>query len=99
MAKFVFVYAGGGEMPNDPAVREAGMAAWMAWFGGLGAAVTDGGNPFGTSTSVGATGGGTGATGYSIVEAADLAAAAEMAKGCPILAHGGGVEVHEALSM
>jgi hypothetical protein len=98
MAKFVFIYQGGGEMPDDPAVREAGMAAWMAWFGGLGAAVIDHGNPFGASTTLGS-GTGTGATGYSIVEAADLSAAAEMAKGCPILAHGGAVEVHEALSM
>ncbi len=99
MAKYVFIYKGGGEMPDDPAVREAGMAAWMAWFGGLGAAVVDGGNPFGESTTVGPAGGASGATGYSIVEAADLGAAAEMAKGCPILSHGGAVEVHEALAM
>jgi hypothetical protein len=99
MAKFVFIYTGGGPMSDDAAVREAAMAAWMGWFGGLGAAVTDMGNPFGGSTTVGAAGTGSGATGYSIVEATDLTAAAEMAKGCPIIAHGGAVEVHEALGM
>jgi hypothetical protein len=37
--------------------------------------------------------------GYSIVTADDLAAAAEPAKGCPVLAAGGTVEVYEALDM
>ena len=37
----------------------------------------------------------TGANGYSILAAGDLAAAGEMAKGCPLLSGGGTVEVHE----
>ena len=102
MAKFVFVYSGG-SMPEDEAARAAGMAAWGAWFGALGAAVTDPGNPFGAASTVTASGASdgtaSGVSGYTIVDAADLGAAVELAKGCPLLAHGGNVGVHEALSM
>lgn len=104
MAKFVFTYSGGGEMPATQAERDAVMAAWMSWFGQMGAAVADAGNPFGGGNTVTAAGvvGGTasGVTGYTVVHAADLAAATALAKGCPILqAPNGAVEVHEALEM
>ena len=46
MAKFVYVYTGG-QMAETPAAQEEAMQAWGAWFGTLGDAVTDGGNPFG----------------------------------------------------
>jgi hypothetical protein len=36
-------------------------------------------------------------TGFTIVEAADLEAAIEMARGCPILASGGRIEVGETV--
>ena len=37
--------------------------------------------------------------GYTLIKAKDLAAAAELAKGCPLLARGGGVEVRPVLKM
>ena len=102
MGKFVLAYTGGG----TPASEEEGakvMEAWMGWFGTLGAAIIDGGNPFGPSTAVAADGSITaasaGLTGYSIVSADSLDAAAELAKGCPILSAGGSVEVYEAMDM
>jgi hypothetical protein len=98
MAKYVFVYQGGGGMPETPEEGEKVMAAWMNWFGQLGEAVIDGGNPFGASTTVGG-GNGAALTGYSIVDAADLNAAADMARGCPILGNGGSVGVYEAVAM
>jgi hypothetical protein len=103
MAKFVLAYRGGG-IPETEAEQEATMQAWMGWFGSLGAAVVDGGNPFGASTSRTADGpGGNGApsqlTGYSIVEADDLDAASEIAAGCPVLTAGGSVDVYEAIPM
>ena len=52
------------------------------------ASVTPGGAVSEGSTS--------GATGYSILRADDLAAAIALAQGCPHLAAGGTVEVHEA---
>ena len=103
MAKYVLVYKGGG-MPESEADQKAAMDAWMSWFGGLGDAVIDGGNPFGPSVTVspdGSSSDGTssGVSGYSILNAESLSAAAGLAKGCPILAVDGKVEVFEALDM
>lgn len=102
MAKFVYLYAGG-QMAETPEAQERSMQAWGAWFGALGAAVTDIGNPFGASATVksgGVTSGGTSnAGGYSIVEAASLDDATAKTAGCPILADGGTVEVYEAVPM
>lgn len=103
MANYVLAYKGGG-MPETDAEREAVMAAWGGWFGTLGQAVVDAGNPFGPSKAV-ATGGSvsdgapSGLTGYSIVAADGLDAAAEMAQGCPVLANGGSVEVYETFQI
>ena len=102
MGKFVLAYKGG-STPTSEAEGAKVMEAWMGWFGSLGAAVVDGGNPFGASTAVladGSTGAASaGLTGYSIVTADGLDAAAALAKGCPILAAGGSVEVYEAHDM
>jgi hypothetical protein len=72
MAKFVFAYRGGG-VPQTEAEQKAVMDAWMGWFGAMGAAVVDGGNPFGASTTVRApgakgAGAGSGLSGYSVVQ-------------------------------
>jgi len=94
------VYKGGGGMAQTDAEREKVMAAWGQWFGSLGQAIVDGGNPFGASSSVGSdgsveSGASTGLTGYSILKADDMAAATTMAKGCPVLSDGGTIEVYE----
>ena len=44
MANYVLAYTGGG-MAQTEAEREAAMAAWGAWFGTLGPAIVDAGNP------------------------------------------------------
>lgn len=102
MAKFLVVYKGG-EMGATPEAVEATMTKWMEWFGSMGSAVTDFGNPLGASTALGAGGSRGNATsqltGYSIIEAADLDAAATMAEGCPVLSNGGSLEVYEAMPM
>jgi hypothetical protein len=102
MAKFVYVYLGG-QMAETPEAQQKAMDAWGAWFGTLGAAVTDMGNPFGASATVKSGGSADGGTsrigGYSIVEAESLEDASAKAAGCPVLTGGGTVEVYEALSM
>ena len=102
MAKFVYVYTGG-QSASTPQEQEAVMGKWMAWFGELGSAVKDGGNPFGASATVSPGGaittGEAKAGGYSIIEADSLEAATTLAKGCPGLDGGGAVEVYEALDM
>jgi hypothetical protein len=99
MGKYLLAYRGGG-MPETDEEREAVMAAWGSWFGELGDAIVDPGNPFGGSASVSGDGtaGGTaesGLSGYSVLTAADLATATEHAKGCPVLTRGGSVDVYE----
>jgi hypothetical protein len=104
MAKFLFVYHGG----SRPATKEAQakvMAAWGQWFGSMGKALLDGGNPVGPSSTVRSNGtvakdgGANPASGYSLIEAASLEAALAVAKSCPLLAAGGSVEVAQAMDM
>ena len=99
MSKFVFAYRGGGMATTD-ADREAAMAAWGAWFGKIGGAIVEPGNPFGESTSVGGSGSADSKlTGYTVVNADGLAAAAELLDGCPVLAEGGSVDVYETIEV
>jgi hypothetical protein len=51
VANYVLVFKGGG-MAETEAEQQAVMAAWGEWYGKLGQAVVDGGNPFGPSKSV-----------------------------------------------
>src|SRR4051812_5341445 len=102
MANYVLVYKGG-SMAQTEEGRNAVMAAWGKWFGELGPAVVDGGNPFGPSASVGSDGavkdgGGSGLTGYSILKAENLSEATQKAKGCPVLSSGGSIEVYETFN-
>jgi hypothetical protein len=90
-------------MPETAEAQQAAMNAWMSWFGRLGAAVIDSGNPFSVSAGVAANGtitqgASSGLTGYSLLSADSLAAATEMARGCPILAVDGSVDVYEAFN-
>ena len=103
MATYVLAYTGGSE-PASEEEGQAVMAAWIAWFGSLGDAVVDGGNPFGPATTIAADGtvtegGASGLSGYSIITAADLAAATALAQGCPQLAAGGAIEVYETFDV
>jgi hypothetical protein len=103
MANYLLAYKGGGMAQTD-AEREAAMAAWGSWFQNLGQALVEAGNPFGPSATVSSDGsvgdgGQSGLTGYSVIGAVSLAAATELAKGSPVLAAGGSVEVYEAIEL
>ncbi|MCH2067018.1 YciI family protein [Shimia sp.] len=104
MPKFMFIYHGGGR-PETPEEGEQVMAAWTKWMEGIGEDLVDGGNPAGMSKTVTVhgvahDGGANPVSGYTLVNAADMDAACEIAKGCPILEHGlGTVEVAEAMEM
>jgi len=103
MAKYLLAYSGG-STPETEQEQAAVMQAWTTWFGQLGAAVVDGGNPFGASTSIAADGsvggrGPSGLTGYSILRADSLDAATASAKDCPVLHGGGAVEVYEIVEV
>ncbi len=104
MAKYLFVYHGGGKSESEAEMAEA-LDAWGAWFGSMGAAVIDGGNPVGMSSTVNSDGsraddgGANPASGYSLIEASDLDDAAAKAGGCPILQSGGSIELAECIDM
>lgn len=104
MANYILLYSGG-KMPESPAEQEAVTKDWMAWFGKIGPALVDGGNPFtgkaktiasNGQVSEGAMGGN--ASGYSILKADSLNAAVELAKGCPVLKGGAKIMVYETFN-
>ncbi len=103
MTKYVFAYQGG-DAPQTPQAQEQAMAEWGAWFGTLGDDLVEAGNPFGAAKRIGADGtvadsAASGLTGYSVVSTSSLDAAVSLAKGCPVLAAGGAVDVYEAIEM
>ena len=105
MAKYVLIYHGAGKPPASPEETKAYMNAWGAWFGSLGAAVIDTGNPLGKSSTVKSDGslidggGANPASGYTLIEASSLADAHKKAKGCPVLTSGGTIEIAQAMDM
>ncbi|MCA9928986.1 MAG: hypothetical protein KC419_10930 [Anaerolineales bacterium] len=104
MTNFVLIYTGGGMPESEEKVAEV-MAAWGAWYENLGAAIVDGGNPFGASKSVtdkGVSDGPIGsppATGYTIISADSLDAAVAKVQNHPHLQYGGQVSVYETFQM
>ena len=102
MAKFVYVYSGGGGADTPEAQQEA-TRVWQAWFDTFGDGLVDLGQPFGASSTVRSGGTSEGGTsnlsGYSVVSATSMSDAADKAAGCPILNEGGTVEVYAAIEM
>ena len=90
MASFVFSY----RVPHDykPGSPET-VAAWRDFFSSLGAGLADTGHAAVQSAVLGNIGADTRLGGYSIVTADDLDAAMALAKGCPALGMGAGVEI------
>jgi hypothetical protein len=90
MAKFVFAY----RAPENYTLGSAdAKTAWSGWFAAMGTQVTDIGKPVIEASALGSVGAGTQLGGYSIVTADDLEAAVALAKGCPFIEGGGGIEV------
>lgn len=103
MPKFIYAYKGG-RRADGPVSQDAEMAKWKSWMGGLGKALVEAGGPVGKSYTLSSqgtadNGGADPLFGYSIVEAADVQAALALGKGCPILEHGGRIEVCELIAM
>lgn len=103
MPNYLLAYHGGGE-PESEEAQAAVMLAWNEWLEATGEAMLDLGSPVGATMTVGSDGSVGPApadpvSGYSIIEADDMDAALEIAKGCPVLADGGSVEVSELVDM
>src|SRR3954452_3120938 len=102
MANSLLVFRGG-SMPETKEEQDKVMAAWGAWFGQLGDALVDGGNPASQTKTLSADGsttpgGGDSPTGYSIIKADDIDAAVNLAKGCPVFLGGAKIDVVETFN-
>jgi hypothetical protein len=81
-------------VPSDYRPNAETPTEWRAWFGGLGPALVDVGNAITDYASVGEVGGSDSRmVAYSVVSAEDLESALALAKDCPVMRVGGGVEV------
>jgi hypothetical protein len=90
MAKYVFSY----RVPSGYAPHAGTAAEWQAWFGGLGSALVSIGHAVTDYASLGEVGGSSSRMiGYSVVSAEDMDSALALAKDCPVLRVGGGIEV------
>ncbi|HSS09168.1 MAG TPA: hypothetical protein VLL25_04735 [Acidimicrobiales bacterium] len=75
-------------------------AEWGQWFQEIGASIVDSGHRVGRVSALGAgRADGDALAGYVVIAAGDLDAAVSLAKGCPGLRHGAGLEVGEAVDM
>ena len=101
MANFLLLYHGG-KMPETHEEGAQVMKAWTDWFGAIGGALVDGGNPVSRSRTISAGGSVSDASsdvsGYSVIKAESLDAAVELAKGCPVLLGDARVEVAETFA-
>ncbi len=103
MANFIYAFHGG-KMPDTPEEGAAVMAKWESWMAGLGNKLVHPGAPVGMSKTVSASGiadngGANPLSGYMVISAADINAACEIAKTCPIIENGGSVEIAEEMEM
>lgn len=103
MPNYIFAYHGG-KMPETPEEGAKVMAAWNAWYGGMGDNLQNGGGPLGQSHTVSKSGvvedgGANPISGFTVISAASYAEADKLAAGCPIIDDGGDVEVCEIVDM
>jgi hypothetical protein len=105
MSEYVLLYSGG-QMPESDEEMAQVMQAWNDWMGTLGDGLKDGGNPFTPAAKTISPDGsvadgpvGTMATGYSIINAASLQDAVDIAKGCPVLEGGAKITVYETFQV
>ena len=90
MSQFVFTY----RTPKGYTTNFERADAWRAWFDGMGDQLVQLGNPVMERGAIGDTASETTELGgYSVISADDLDSALTIAKGCPHVEIGGGVEV------
>lgn len=96
MPEFVFTY----RMPNGFSGGGAeAFQIWSRWFEEMGQHVVDAGEPVVRNERLGEFGSDSKLVGYSLIRAESLEQALELAKGCPTLSAGGGVEIGERMKL
>lgn len=105
MTNFMVLYTGGAGMAADEAEQQRIMGEWTAWYGRVGESIVDGGSPFGESKHLAGNGiengplGDNPATGYTVIKADSLDAAAQLCADHPHLNDNGQVQVFECFDM
>ncbi|WP_417593749.1 YciI family protein [Parasphingorhabdus sp.] len=103
MPKFVFAYHGG-PSSLSPEEGQAHMGEWVAWIESMGDGVVDRGLAVGQSRTAGPDGitrdgGANPLSGYTVIEAADMDVALQMASASPHIKVGGTIEVAPVMDM
>ncbi len=105
MSEFILAYHGNGKKPDSPEEAAEGMQKWQTWVADLGDDMVNPGTPLGMSKTVSISGvedngGANPLSGFSVVKAADMNAALEIAKSCPFIEmEQGTIEVAEFMQM
>jgi hypothetical protein len=105
MSQYILVYKGEATDMSDMTPEQGAevMAKWGVWMQNVGSALTDIGSPFGPASSVvddGSAGTPASLTGYSIVEATDMAGARALCDTHPYLSDGDGnfaIDIYELM--
>jgi hypothetical protein len=100
MPRYLVTYHGGSEVPHDPVVMQRIRDAFMQWARKTGAPLVDPGAPISGRKTVSGNGVRDGAAegafdGWSVVEAADADAVAEILKDHPFVGRGGSLQINE----
>ena len=103
MPQYCLTYLGG-DQPSSPEEGQRHFAKYMEWLTALGDAAISPANPLKDTHTLGpdgsvTSGGQTGMSGFTIVEADSMDAALEMARSCPFLEINGTLEVSEMIQM
>ena len=103
MPQYIITYLGG-DQPSSPEEGKLHFAKYKAWLSSLGDSAVSPANPFKNTSTVKSdgtvtSGSATSMSGYTIIEAASMEAALEVAKACPFLDIGGSLEVSELMQM
>jgi len=83
---------------RDSVLRPETFDAWAKWQLQLGPRLKDRGYPALTAETIGAPTHETILGGYSVIRATNMAAAVDLARGCPHLRDGGAVEIAELVN-
>lgn len=105
MARYVLIYSGS-QTSDSREEQDAILAGWEDWYAKMGSAIAEGGDPLGSSKHIAAPGvpaadgdGGMPASGYTVIEASSLEAAADACADHPHLGNGGRVHIFEAIDL
>jgi hypothetical protein len=102
--KYLVTYHGGDGMPSSPEARQQVMAAFGAWAASVGSALIDPGAPLTaiktvSSNDVAKGPAGGPVSGYTVIEASNLADAVELVESHPFVQRGGPLQVSEAAGL